>query len=98
MNRYGFARVSVCSPDVVVGNPRKNVDAILEMLELDPIRDSDVVVFPELCITGYTCADLFNQRRLIEEAEEQIRRLMLSCQQRIQLVIVGAHPGRQRPL
>lgn len=88
MNRFGFARVTVCSNICTVGNPKKNVDDILRML--DRATDSDVVVFPELCVTGYTCADLFRQRRLMDACEAEILRLTLHCKGRNQLVLVGA--------
>lgn len=88
MNRYGFARVTVCSPLVTVGNPQKNVDAIIAML--DRVPDSDVVVFPELCISGYTCNDLFRQRALFEAIEQAVLKLGQHCHNKNQLVMVGA--------
>ena len=60
MNKFGLVSVACCSPQVAVGNPRKNADTIIEMVKK---LDYDVIVFPELCITGYTCADLFNQNK-----------------------------------
>lgn len=88
MNQHGFARVSVCSLKVAVGNPVKNVDAILAML--DQVRESDVVAFPELSVTGYTCRDLFRSDHLVKRAEAEILRLALACNGRNQLVVVGA--------
>src|SRR5439155_1191316 len=88
MNRYGLARVSVCSPIVSVGNPAKNVDAILALL--NQVADSDVVVLPELCISGYTCRDLFRSQTLLQSVERETSRLAIACKRRKQLVIVGA--------
>lgn len=88
MNRYGFARVTVCSPTVTVGNPKKNIDDTIAML--DRVPDSDVVVFPELGVCGYTCNDLFRQRQLFEAIEQEVLRLCLHCNGKNQLVIVGA--------
>lgn len=70
---HGFIRVAVCSPKVNVGNPDKNVENILEVLA--NVGDASVVVFPELCITGYTCGDLFRQSNLIKASNLAISRL-----------------------
>ena len=59
MNRFGFVRVTSVSIRTAVANPEANASEILRVL--DQVRDSDIVLFPELCLTGYTCADLFGQ-------------------------------------
>jgi NAD+ synthase (glutamine-hydrolysing) len=88
MTPYGFARVTVCSPVVTVGNPKANCDAAIAAL--DAAKDSDVVVFPELHMSGYTCGDLFRSETLLKAVLDQTLRLALSCQHRNQLVVVGA--------
>ncbi|MCC7424521.1 MAG: NAD(+) synthase [Planctomycetaceae bacterium] len=88
MNQYGFVRVAVGSPLVSVANPRANGEATLRLLE--EIGANDVVVFPELGITGYTCADLFRQRALLEGAEAAIGRLCGATRSRRQLIVIGA--------
>lgn len=88
MNKFGFVRVSVCSPVVTVGNPRANVDSIITML--DQVQDSDVVLFPELSISGYTCGDLFQSQHLMTECVNQIFRLQSKMKTTGQMVIVGA--------
>ena len=86
MEYFGFVRVSAISPLCKVGNPRYNLAQI--ELALDKHRDSDVVVFPELSITGYTCGDLFRQQLLLEQAENAVWQLTRNA--RSQLVFVGA--------
>lgn len=89
MNKYGFARVAVCSPDLSVGNPLKNAKLILEMLSRDEVKDSDVVLFPELCLSGYTCGDLFRSQHLLDECIkgiEYIAKRIDFCK----LVLIGA--------
>lgn len=66
MPRHGFHRITVCSPPVAIADPARNAAAIVA--QLGQAADADVVVFPELCLTGYTCADLFRQRRLLDAA------------------------------
>lgn len=84
---YGLVRVSVVSLRCAVGNPDKNVQTAAAVLQ--SLVDSDLVVFPELCVTGYTCADLFRQQLLLEQAEKAVARIATSVQ-RNQLVFIGA--------
>lgn len=91
MNRYGFVRVAVGSPRVSVANPRANVEATLRLL--NEIGPADVVVFPELGLTGYTCADLFRQRALLDAAQQAVGTLCEATRDRTQLIVVGAPVG-----
>lgn len=86
MNKFGFTRVAVCSPEVAIGNPAKNAQSIISMLKT--IVTADVVVFPELCVTGYTCGDLFRQESLLKASEKSVREIMNSVSSK--LVFVGA--------
>ena len=74
--RYcGFRRVAASSPEVSVADVNFNVDRILETVDSSLSDFCSLLVFPELCVTGYTCADLFLQPFLIENAEKGIRRI-----------------------
>lgn len=88
MNRFGFVRVSCVSPRLVVGDPRANGDEIIARLE--ECAESDIVLFPELGVTGYTCADLFLQNALIDAAIQSVERIARATQGRRHLVVVGA--------
>lgn len=85
MNRFGFVRISVVTPACAVGNPRQNVAEINSLL--GTMRSSDIVVFPELSITGYTCGDLFKQQNLLEAAEDAVREIRTA---KDQIVFVGS--------
>ncbi|MGH9425044.1 MAG: nitrilase-related carbon-nitrogen hydrolase, partial [Terriglobia bacterium] len=61
---FGFARVAAASPAMQVADCEYNAQHIIEMMTRAEHEDVAVLVFPELCITGYTCADLFHQPRL----------------------------------
>ncbi len=87
MNRFGFVRLTSASIATSVANPQANASAILEVLAELP--DSDVVVFPELCVTGYSCADLFGQATLLEASEKAVLRIVEATRGRSQLVVVG---------
>lgn len=61
---FGFVRVAAASPTVRVADCRANGQRILAMMERAQQAEVSILVFPELCLTGYTCADLFHQHRL----------------------------------
>ena len=56
---------------------------------LGEVPDSDIVLFPEMCVTGYTCADLFGQQTLLEAAVDQTLKIAAANRGREQLVVVG---------
>jgi NAD+ synthase (glutamine-hydrolysing) len=61
MNRFGFLRVAAAAPLVRVADCAFNVERILALMQRAEGEGVSVLVFPELAITGYTCADLFHQ-------------------------------------
>ena len=63
-----FIRVASAVPPVVVGDAVKNTQAICAYIAKADEAGCDVVVFPELALTGYTCADLFFQHTLLRES------------------------------
>ena len=68
MNSHGFVRVAAAVPRVHVADPAANAAGVLELLAQAQSRQVDVVIFPELCLTGYTCGDLFQQPVLLDAA------------------------------
>jgi NAD+ synthase (glutamine-hydrolysing) len=75
MTDYGFVRLATAAPRVHVANPRANVDEMVGLVARAAERDADLVLFPELAVTGYTCHDLFGQQTLLESAVVELRRL-----------------------
>lgn len=69
-----FIRVSAVTPKVHIGNVTKNCEEIMNAYE-KVATTSDMVVTPELSLTGYTCADLFNNRFLLENAQKGLLQL-----------------------
>ncbi len=87
---YGFVRIAAAVPELKVSDVLFNTEKIIELIHVAEENRTQVVCFPELCITGYTCADLFFQQQLQEEvlkalSEIQMATLSVSC-----AVIVGA--------
>jgi NAD+ synthase (glutamine-hydrolysing) len=87
MQNFGFVRVTAASHPTQVADPAANAQAILHRLAEFP--DSDVVVFGELSLTGYTCADLFLQETLVRGALDALVQLATATAGRQQLVVVG---------
>jgi NAD+ synthase (glutamine-hydrolysing) len=88
MNRFGFVRVTSASIRTAVANPSANAAEVIRIL--DQVPESDIVLFPELCLTGYTCADLFGQSALVQGGLRALRRVTRSTLGRRQLVVVGS--------
>lgn len=68
MPYFGFVRVAAASPVLRVADALYNAERILEQLRQAETQNVSLVVFPELCLTGYTCADLFAQPTLLHGA------------------------------
>lgn len=66
----GFLRVCAISPKLEVGNPKFNINEIISCLNG---LEASVAVFPELCVTGYTCQDLFFQESLLKDSREALK-------------------------
>ncbi len=77
MQTRGFLRVASVVPAVAVADVKKNAEAIYkELVELDG-AGVELAVFPELCITSYTCGDLFHSTTLLYNAESALQDLLL---------------------
>ena len=71
----GFIKVAAGTPDVQVADCEFNAAEIIKMVREMEAEGARVMVFPELCITAYTCGDLFWQENLLEEAKVQLMRI-----------------------
>ena len=73
---FGFVRVAAAVPRVHVADPMRNVEEILKFSSRIDYGAVQLAVFPELCLTGYTCGDLFHQRWLQEQALAALDRFL----------------------
>lgn len=73
---YGFVKIAAAVPEVSVACPRQNIQSIESLIIQAEGRGIEVISFPELCVTGYTCGDLFSQQLLLDEAEMALIQLM----------------------
>lgn len=76
MNQHGFVRVAAAVPSLCVADCDFNAGRILALLARAEEQQVDVLVFPELCLTGYTCADLFQQSTLQSAASGALEKLV----------------------
>ncbi len=85
----GFIRMAAATPKIKVADPAWNRERIEEIIKEGESRKAKVMVFPELCLTGYTCADLFSQTVLLEEARKQLMILAARTAQADMICFVG---------
>ena len=85
----GFIKVSAATPDVRVGDCEYNADEIIRMVYEMEEQGAKVMVFPELCITSYSCGDLFWQETLLNEAKVQLMRIAKETEAVDGLIFVG---------
>ena len=85
----GFIKVAAVTPKIRVADPAYNAGVICERLEEACKNGAKIIVFPELCITGYTCGDLFLQEILLREASAQLLCIAERTRGKDALVMVG---------
>src|SRR5260370_42695850 len=75
MTNHGFLRVAAATPTLRVADCEYNVERILSLMARAEGEGAGVLVFPEMCLTGYTCADLFQQLPLQKGALAALARV-----------------------
>ena len=87
--KYGFIRVAAAVPAVKVADVEYNVQEMERLIALAEGDDVEIVCFPELSLTGYTCQDLFKEQLLLAKAEDGLMRLMEFTRKLDVICIVG---------
>lgn len=88
--KYGFVKVAVAVPRVKVADCNYNTEQIENLIAQAEGQGVEVICFPELSVTSYTCQDLFHQQLLLEEAETSLLKLVEFCRSLNIIAIVGA--------
>jgi NAD+ synthase (glutamine-hydrolysing) len=88
--KYGFIRVAAATPQVKIANTTANTNTILQIIELANRKNVELLVFPELCITGYTCGELFFSDVLIQSVNNSIYKILKSTLHTNMLIFIGA--------
>lgn len=85
----GFVKVASAIPSVKVANCQYNLQQIENIIADAECKGVEIIVFPELSVTGYTCQDLFRQRMLLDEAERSVAELLEFSRELDIICIVG---------
>lgn len=85
----GFVTVAAATPVITVADCNANTQAILECIHQAYRAGAKIIVLPELCITAYTCSDLFWQTELLDRAEDALDDLIDKTREIDALVLVG---------
>lgn len=86
---HGFIKVAAAIPEVQVADCTFNVKKIHHIIEKANNMGIQILAFPELSVTGYTCGDLFGQSFLLKEAENALKELIESQKDNKMLCIIG---------
>lgn len=89
MDNYGFVKVATAVPQVAVADCARNAERIVALAQQAARRGVELVAFPELAVTGYTCADLFLQPALLDAADEALGEIMRQTRKLPLALIVG---------
>ena len=87
--KYGMVRAGAYTPVIKVGNPDYNRKAIIDLIKQAEDSGVEIAVFPELCVTGYTCADLFLTRELMKKTVQAVKSIADAVHDKT-VAIVGA--------
>ncbi len=85
----GFVKLALCTPRITLADPAANAEEIISMLEQAADEHAQLILFPELCITGYSCGDLFWQKSLLRGALEALILIARETEGLDALVFVG---------
>ena len=87
--RHGFIGVGAYTPYVKVGDTKYNTEEIIKRINVAERLGTKVIVLPELCITGYTCGDLFYQELLLRKAKEALLEIAAHSEGKDYIAFVG---------
>lgn len=86
---YGFVKVAAAVPSVKVADCKWNAEKLESLIAIAEGKGVQIITFPELCITGYTCGDLLGQQLLLEEAEMGLVQVLNNTRQLDIISILG---------
>jgi len=87
--KQGFVKVAAVTPNVKVADVEHNKTEICRLIDETVENGAKIVVFPELCLTGYTCGDLFFQSLLIQKTKEALDEIIAHTEGKDALVFLG---------
>lgn len=88
--KHGFIKVSAATPEIRVADVKFNTANIIKAIKESAKNGSQLTVFPELCVCGYTCGDLFSQNVLLSSVESAVAEICKATEGLETLVFIGA--------
>ena len=88
--KNGFVKVAAATPDISVADVEFNTQNIINVMEEAQKNGAKILVFPELCVTGYTCSDLFDHSVLLKASRKALLEIAENTSDKDMLVFVGA--------
>ena len=88
--QHGFIKVGAAVPLVSVADPKYNVEQLIALAHRAHSEGAEITVFPELCVTGYTCGDLITQQSLLQASEEGVKEFAEATSEYDNIFIIGA--------
>lgn len=88
-NSYGFVKVAAANFEIKIGDTEANSNSIVRMMEAAEEKQVEIIVFPELCITGYSCGDMFSHDGLFEAALVVLDKIRIASEKMKLLICVG---------
>ena len=89
IKKYGYIRVGAITPKVLVANIEANTKEIIKEVKMADKKGIQILTFPELSLTGYTCGDLFYQNKLLEEALGCLKEVIIGTKNLNIVSIIG---------
>lgn len=88
--KHGFVKTAAVTPDIRVADVAYNTEQICRLIDKTAEEGAKVTVFPELCVTGYTCGDLFTQELLLKRAREALHIIASHTEGKDGIIFAGA--------
>ena len=87
--KHQFVRVAAASPELRLADPAYNAEKIIEVIQAQAKKGTEILVFPELCLSGYTCGDLFLKKTLLQGCLAALKKISEATKGKRMLVFVG---------
>ncbi|MDR3306298.1 MAG: NAD(+) synthase [Endomicrobium sp.] len=96
--KYGFVKIAAATPNVIVANPQENASEIVKLIKQANTSLVELLVFPELCVSGYTCGELFLSDVVKESVYKALDIIRKSTVGKKSLIFVGSPTWREGKL
>lgn len=87
--KHGFIKVAAVTPNIKVADVEHNLKEICRLIDETVENGAKIIAFPELCLTGYTCGDLFSQEILLAKSKEALKKIVLHTEGKDALIFLG---------